>query len=111
MGLRCSRFSSLSSTTNRIVIGVSINNEFTKKWFSIKILLAMATKRVCQSLEFEAVLRANYDIKKIHNKLCLLPITFVLPPSFALYASPTPQFELLKTAAITPALFSPCLPD
>ena len=34
---------------------------------------------------------------------------FVLPPSFALYANPTPQFELLNTAAITPALFSPCL--
>ena len=59
MGLRCSRFSSLSSTTNRIVIGVSIDNEFTKKWFSIKILLAVATKLVCQSLEFEAVLQSN----------------------------------------------------
>ena len=36
-------------------------------------------------------------------------IAFVLPPSFALYANPTPQFELLDTAAMTPALFSPCL--
>ena len=64
MGLRCSRFSSLSFTTNRIVIGVSINNEFTKKWFSIKILLAMATKLVCQSLEFEAVLQSKLWHKK-----------------------------------------------
>ena len=38
-------------------------------------------------------------------------MAFVLPPSFALYANPTPQFELLNTAAMTPALFSPCLRD
>ena len=76
-----------------------------------QILVAMSIKLICQSLEFEAVLEKKICHKNIHNKLRLLPIAFVLPPSFALYASPTPQFELLNTAAITPALFSPCLSD
>lgn len=65
--------------------------------------MAMTIEKPSQDRE------ASQDCKTFSTGCTLILPWFDIPPRSALYAIPTPQYELFRTAAIIPAHFSPCL--